>query len=102
MSAQTLRTITIGKSRITISVEGCVDCGVAFSPAWTEDRRHEIQIGSRRDYITLRRCAGCTARRGRTVEQYEAPTALQRTRLREGSGAAGVHQATVNRFEVAR
>jgi|GEM_PF-6340119 len=75
MSQQIVR--TIGKSRITISVEGCVDCGIAYSPAWTEERRHEIKIGSRRDFITLKRCATCSAKVGRPQE-YEAPTALQR------------------------
>lgn len=68
---------TIGKARITITVEGCVECGVAYSPSWTEDRRHEIKIGSRRDFITLKRCTSCSARNG-VRQEYEAPTALQR------------------------
>jgi len=66
---------TIGKARVTISVEGCVDCGVTYSAAWVEDRRHQIVIGDRRDYITLRKCAGCA---GARVTRHEAPTALQR------------------------
>lgn len=68
---------TIGKARVTISVEGCVECGIAYSPAWTEERRHQIVIGDRRDYITLKRCAHCSQKAGRPQE-YDAPTALQR------------------------
>jgi hypothetical protein len=75
MAAQLVR--TIGKSQVTIIVERCVDCGVPNSPSWTDERRHQIVIGDRRDYITLKRCAACSAKAGRPV-QYDAPTALQR------------------------
>jgi hypothetical protein len=87
---------TIGKARLTIRVEGCVDCGSAFSAAWVEERRHQIIIGDRREYISLYKCARCAGRNGASIE-HDAPTALQR---RQQSEAA--HDGTIKRFAQVR
>ena len=75
MSTQLVR--TIGKAEVTITVSGCVDCGSKNSPSWIEERRHAIRLGSRKEYITLQRCADCSAARG-APRVVEAPTALQK------------------------
>lgn len=62
MSTQITR--TIGKAKVTVNVSGCVDCGSERSIGWEDERRHQIVIGSRNDYITLQRCADCAEKRG--------------------------------------
>ena len=75
MSTQLVR--TIGRATITITADGCVDCGTHRSPWWMDERRHQIIIGTRSEFITLKRCAECCEKRG-AQPVFEAPTALQR------------------------
>lgn len=53
--------MVIGKARILFKAEGCVDCGVTYSPAWQLAERIKIIVGNRRSYIELHRCCACTA-----------------------------------------
>jgi ferredoxin-like protein FixX len=68
----------IGNARVTIGVEGCVECGSVASNAWVMDRRVPIQVGAKTEYVNVYRCGRCEVARGRQVEEYEAPTVLQR------------------------
>ena len=66
MIIQSSHALTIGKTRITILLEGCVDCGIAQTPGAEEAVQHMIQAGDRKFRVTLKRCMDCAAARGAT------------------------------------
>ena len=81
MSTQLVR--TVGKTRIIIAVIGCVDCGVEKTRAWMVAFRQEIKIGSRREHITLKRCADCADKantRTQSVAGAQPQTELETAR----------------------
>lgn len=60
-------TFRVGKAKIRLEAEGCVDCGSRYSTTWTEAEKVEVQVPGRgwhkrgRFTITLYRCADCQA-----------------------------------------
>jgi hypothetical protein len=64
MVIRTTDAFTIGHTRVTIIVAGCVDCGAMDSPGAEEAVQHMMQIGDRKRRIALKRCAGCAEKRG--------------------------------------
>jgi ferredoxin-like protein FixX len=49
----------IGKAKIRIEVEGCIDCGTRWSSGWTLAKQVPLQIGKRTLTIDIHRCADC-------------------------------------------
>ena len=48
-----------GKSKVTIDVEGCVDCGTRWSSGWFNAETLGVAVGGKTDTITLFRCKDC-------------------------------------------
>ncbi len=57
---------TIGKTKIDISVEGCVDCGALYAAGWATERIIAVQIGKRRATISIPICLDCLNKRNRS------------------------------------
>jgi hypothetical protein len=51
--------VTIGRTRITVDVRGCLDCGTEWSHGWVPARTVPVTIGTRALAIGLSRCADC-------------------------------------------
>jgi hypothetical protein len=55
---------TIGHTKVTLIVEGCVDCGALTSIGAEEAVQHKFRIGDRATRFHLKRCANCAEARG--------------------------------------
>jgi hypothetical protein len=64
MKIESLDVFTIGKSRVAISVTGCVDCGAAESNGCENAVLHMATVGNRKRRIMLKRCAPCATKLG--------------------------------------
>lgn len=58
-------TINIGKAKIRIYAEGCIDCGTLFSTGWREASEIQLVVRGRRKpfLIVLNRCENCQHRK---------------------------------------
>lgn len=54
-----MATYQIGKATLSISVEGCVQCGTRWSSAWTLAREVPLSIGAKKTVVRLHLCAQC-------------------------------------------
>jgi hypothetical protein len=57
-------TFTVGKTTVTVTVAGCVDCGSQESIGCESAVHHMFQFGNRRRRIELKRCADCAEKQG--------------------------------------
>lgn len=55
--------MNIGKSRITLRAEGCIDCGAKWCHRWETARVVKVVIDGRETALGLNRCGDCAAKR---------------------------------------
>ena len=51
--------MNVGKAKVRISAEGCIDCGTLWSHAWEVARVLTIRIGKRTYQLDIHRCGDC-------------------------------------------
>lgn len=49
----------VKKAKISIDVEGCLECGTNWSSDWTVERNVEIVVGAKKKTISIYICADC-------------------------------------------
>lgn len=64
MKIQAIAKFTVGKTTVTVIVDGCCDCGAPASEGCETGVIHMFQMGDRRNRIELKRCASCAEKRG--------------------------------------
>jgi hypothetical protein len=61
-----------GRSTITISARGCVDCGTEWATGWAEATAVECRIGRKEFLVPIPRCSDCDARlKAHAVDKLE-------------------------------
>ena len=51
--------MNIGKARIEVRAQGCIDCGTFWSHAWEVARTLTVTIGKRTFDLDIHRCGDC-------------------------------------------
>jgi hypothetical protein len=51
--------MNVGKARIHLKAEGCIDCGTPWSHAWEVAKTLTVRIGERVFYLDIHRCGDC-------------------------------------------
>lgn len=51
----------VGKTKIRVSVDGCVICGTEYSTRWFEAGTVILWAGKKEHQVTVSRCADCEA-----------------------------------------
>ena len=57
----------IGKTKVRVDVQGCIDCGTQYSSRWHHARIVAVVIDGATYPIDTSRCADCAARPERTA-----------------------------------
>ncbi len=70
-------TIKIGKSSISISVEGCFRCGTRWSSGWFPARTVPVTLDGRSMDITLHVCNECASPEEKGVSQSGSGKKIQ-------------------------
>jgi hypothetical protein len=73
----TAGTFKFGKTRVSIHVEGCYDCGTQWSFDWAVAKVVQIDIGGRKREIELHICGDCIARRKGTQLELGEQTRVE-------------------------
>lgn len=55
----TAGTYRIGKTKITVDVEGCVKCGTLWSSDWFVTRVIDVVIATKKYQVAIHICADC-------------------------------------------
>ena len=55
----TAASFRVGKTTVSVEVEGCVSCGTRWSSGWAVVQRLTVRIGAREGEIALHACADC-------------------------------------------
>ena len=48
-----------GKAKLTIEVNGCIDCGSIGSHEWIVAREIPVTVGGKEDVVEIMRCGRC-------------------------------------------
>lgn len=54
-----MASVTVGKAKVNIDIEGCIYCGASWSSEWKAVKTLDIRIGSRQIAIQVHACADC-------------------------------------------
>jgi len=54
--------MNIGKAKITLRADGCIDCGTTWEARWETARVVSVVIDGRSLTLTLHRCGNCAAK----------------------------------------
>ena len=66
--------MNIGKTKIKVETEGCVDCGTRWSHAWFLFEQIEVKVGDLRPMIiSIHICGDCQQQREQKLFQTETP-----------------------------